>query len=464
MILYQPTLFAKRYQKLLRAADDRTGLSCAAVLPLLAISSVREPLAWAIVRCSISALAMALGISPLAIACCSGSFALALGSWTAAGTALIHPVVVRALLMGCSGSFTFGEAVLVSNFAMALLITIADNSEFGLTGSALFGALTFGCMALPAALRFDHRWTGWASIYAIALSVVATYVHAWVIGLRGLEPLRYVAEYILRSKTRLGLTVYWIGMLAATIGVFPPHAWKTSKTIARKGYHALAMLLFCPALMLDREFLSFALAVALCLMLTVECVRVSSLSARISTAIDSYTSKLLDSRDDGRITLTHMYLLVGMAFPIWLDTYNARVGDTPLFQHAALHPQVASLAQPKLLVWSGIVASGVLDSTASVVGSSLGRIRWPGSRKTIEGSLAASVCCFVFLAGVYLVDEFNWLGSSTLAEGPAGIAKQLSKIGGVAIFAAMVEATTSQIDNLVLPLASFLILLLLGIA
>ena len=46
-----------------------------------------------------------------------------------------------------------------------------------------------------------------------------------------------------------------------------------------------------------------------------------------------------------------------------------------------------------MLKFAGIISVGVGDAMAAIVGSSLGRFRWPGTKRTIEGSLAAGGAC-----------------------------------------------------------------------
>lgn len=89
---------------------------------------------------------------------------------------------------------------------------------------------------------------------------------------------------------------------------------------------------------------------------------------------------------------------------------------------------------------------GIGDSAASLVGVSFGRHRWPRTRKTVEGSAAAVVAvlvCVAILAPPSPLDEWLKLASAT-------------------VLACLVEAFTSQIDNLFLPLVYFVLLLLMA--
>ena len=76
---------------------------------------------------------------------------------------------------------------------------------------------------------------------------------------------------------------------------------------------------------------------------------------------------------------------------------------------------------------------GVGDAAAAVVGRWVGKHKWPGSRRTLEGSLA------FFLSSVGAV---GWVG------GTAGGWKDVGLACGLL---SLLEAFTGQIDNLVLP-------------
>ena len=88
---------------------------------------------------------------------------------------------------------------------------------------------------------------------------------------------------------------------------------------------------------------------------------------------------------------------------------------------------------------------------ASLVGVHLGRTRWPRSRKTLEGSLAAVASMLLLLALLL------HLGG----ELPRRAAPWAALAAAVAL-AAVLEAATSQIDNLFLPLFFCSVLLALA--
>lgn len=169
----------------------------------------------------------------------------------------------------------------------------------------------------------------------------------------------------------------------------------------------------------------------------------------------------LDARDGGPIILSHLYLLMGCAAPVWLAEQHILAG------------------------LSGIFALGVGDAMASIVGKRFGRHRWPGTVKTVEGTIAF-VVSVMFAAGTIFVGM--WLmslvfgdhsGSHRSAEAfppqehsplsPIRPASLLSfstwddwsavtwsgwgvvRYGTAVSVAAMLEAVSEQNDNLVIP-------------
>lgn len=81
-------------------------------------------------------------------------------------------------------------------------------------------------------------------------------------------------------------------------------------------------------------------------------------------ALHVFMSEFTDHKDSGPVILSHFYLLTGCAAPLWLE------GDSSIIHQ------------------TGVLVLGVGDALASVVGRRYGRVYWPGSCKTVEGSLA----------------------------------------------------------------------------
>ena len=163
---------------------------------------------------------------------------------------------------------------------------------------------------------------------------------------------------------------------------------------------------------------------ALVLMLAVEAVRWSKVFPPASEILTESLQPFLDSKDSGSLILTNIYLLVGVSWPLWVYPAPLVVQPSPL------------------VLYSGVISVGIADSAASVVGSTVGRVRWGANTgKTVEGSLAAVISSLVFvwaLSGVWGVTVASW-GAVTMA------------VMGMVV----TEALSMQVDNLTLPLVMY---------
>jgi len=141
--------------------------------------------------------------------------------------------------------------------------------------------------------------------------------------------------------------------------------------------------------------------------------------------LQAFAADFIDERDAGAMVTTHMYLLLGCAIPVW--SFLRELSDAG--------PPGADMAAVLL---SGSVIVGVGDTAASVVGKRYGRLRWPDSKKTVEGTAAA------FLATILAVEGLVWLGG-------AGLGLNRPALVVAAFLACVLEAVTEQVDNLYLP-------------
>ena len=153
-----------------------------------------------------------------------------------------------------------------------------------------------------------------------------------------------------------------------------------------------------------------------------------------------------------------------MAAPVWLSA----VSSTPT---GSCVPDLAT-------AFSGIMILGVADSAASAIGRRFGRHRILGTRKTLEGTLGGIACTLaawlllwplcccsgkespVLLEGILgaVEGKAGLVGGRALVGGLSSGITQMS--GGVALWAmiaatvasCLLEASTTQLDNIFLPL------------
>lgn len=137
-----------------------------------------------------------------------------------------------------------------------------------------------------------------------------------------------------------------------------------------------------------------------------------------------------DDKDCGSLTLTHLYLLVGCSTPLWLANI--------------------SQMDNKLLLSVGVVTIGIGDACASLGGYYLGKHKWPRSNKSIEGTgfcFSSQVLAYLFLHHYY--------------EQTSQIV--LINVTVISLISSLYESVTNQIDNLTLPLLTFLLVQFIGL-
>lgn len=92
---------------------------------------------------------------------------------------------------------------------------------------------------------------------------------------------------------------------------------------------------------------------------------------------------------DALLSLTPLYLMSGLSFPLWMPTSNLTM----------------------LTLLSGVLTVGIGDTTASLIGGKWGSHKWMDTDKTIEGTVACVfsqigvilvlACCGIFLFTIF---------------------------------------------------------------
>jgi len=256
----------------------------------------------------------------------------------------------------------------------------------------------------------------------------------------------------------MGLAVAWLRRGRHTF--YPSHL---SVVVARKWFHGVAVALFWPVTYAAPHLMSLSYAIAISLLLLMECLRIlPSYSlhdtptrtittttthnhhhqpvrgTRVTlndTLIDFYAAFLDDTKDGGGggPVWSHLALIVGCAAPLWIDEW-------------LLWSSNSTMTIFRLLPHVGILVLGVGDAAGAVVGVYWGRHHWPQSRRTMEGSLAMFVTMYLFVV--------------VLGGGDMTKRTMSTNIFATLLRLTLLEASTSQIDNLCLPLVGVISLLL----
>ncbi|KAJ8985328.1 hypothetical protein NQ317_008358 [Molorchus minor] len=238
------------------------------------------------------------------------------------------------------------------------------------------------------------------------------------------SPIWWIFNQILGNMSTLKLVIYWsfcagIAVLAVSNQIF--YARKAS-TGMRKVFHILSLVVFIPGLLYKCSFLYLASGVVVGIFLALEIVRILNIPPLGHHLQDGF-AVFSDEKDTGNLALTPIYLLVGCSLPLWIHPSPCDVTDSAMF------------TLPPLL--SGLLSIGLGDTAASIV-----------LKKTIEGTVA---CILSQIGLVYLLIYFGCLAPLTMEYG--------IKLFTAIIIGSYVEAKTTQVDNLVLPLVMYIIII-----
>lgn len=416
-----------------------------------------------------------------------------------AAAATLSLAAAAALRRALPGSFSLGEASLMAQVASLLLLNAGAAASPGAAGAAppsdadtLVALLRCGvsatiaaCAALSAAGVLWHLRTRSAPPIAPYLAACAALFTGMILpwcaqalppraaaegegedaplvalAMRPLPPLAWIYRFLRRDRVAAAIVAYWLATLPAALWLIGRirRSGALRRIEVRKLFHALALLLFVPALIARPHFLALAYGVALCVGLLVECTRALRV-AQLGDTIEAYMRQFTDDRDDagaGAIT-THLYLLIGCAAPLWLHVGLGGGGQ----RWAGGAGGVA-----QLLPMCGLLAIGVGDAAAAIVGNRLARThRWrPHSGRSVEGSLAMLLSMVVAggaaLGAISLTSDAALVGSEVVAAALGGAEEGYGLGRGAGVAAALLtttllEALTDQIDNLVIPLHAY---------
>ncbi|KAL2025074.1 hypothetical protein VTK56DRAFT_76 [Thermocarpiscus australiensis] len=213
------------------------------------------------------------------------------------------------------------------------------------------------------------------------------------------------------ANTRLLLSAYWLAVLVTGLALVVRLSAICEVDTRRKVFHFLMVAMLLPAVYLDPAFAALALALVLAVFLLLDLLRASQLPP-LSRPLAAFLAPYVDGRDlRGPVVISHMFLLVGCAVPLWLSLASLpRAGEGPLMGWEVPSREVSMV--------SGVVCVGLGDAAASLVGRRWGRRKWLwGGGKSIEGSVAFAVAVFVGLMGAAV-----WLrvGGWPVASAEAG--------------------------------------------
>lgn len=373
-----------------------------------------------------------LAVTALAVSACAG---LGLSFWPSVAFLVVHQLGHwRAQHSSCEHCFSLAEIMFWSQgsgFITSVFVKgVLEAFQFWRPICTFWSSLvTIGLVFLVLTVCFEH--------IGCFAPLLAALVAALLFGLWGLSSaiggaIWWFLGYILEEQNLRLLLFLWPGLLCVGLLVVEMLSRRLlqngelslmKKHLLRKSFHLLAICLFAPPLLTGQgEFLALAQLVAALLFIALEVCR--ACRAPLCHIQDRFLSKYLDKREDisRDLVLTHLYLLLGCSLPVWLESFQT-------FQSSRPSGSLRKVA--------GLLLIGVGDSCAALFGIRFGQRRWPGSHRSLLGSLAFVLSVSLFAAALVPVAllEAAWL--------PFLLATSLT---------ALLEVYTKTVDNLSLPL------------
>lgn len=266
---------------------------------------------------------------------------------------------------------------------------------------------------------------GLSCLFLVLASCIVVFgIRVFVLEAIGQDPFVWVLYLLFNASHRepLYLALYWIVFITLSVIVsssWSPNNDSVSVNLRRKYFHFIAVAIFTPGYILDASFLHLSFSVAFSALLLVEYVRLFKVLPSLN--LDAFFCKFLNEKDQAEpLIVTHLFLLVGCAMPVWLYVSATDLG----------------------VGLSGVAALGVGDAFASTVGKWIGTRFWPNNHKTVEGTAAFIISVFVFMTFV----ERNATYGVILVQ---------------CALTALLEAFCDQNDNLILPVYLFSLQLLM---
>ena len=276
---------------------------------------------------------------------------------------------------------------------------------------------------------------------------------------------------------RFVFLIYWLMVLS--LASFPAHQMasylrnlpesterRKLVVVSRKYFHFVAVLLFLPPTLLAPTMMSLSYAVALSVLLLVETMRTKILSVDNQlrdSSMNQFYEAFLDEKDamapsngqlsrskrvGGVFVVTHMAMIFGCAFPLWVNEVVQTVIGPDYVAGTGAGDNLG------LLPAMGIIVLGVGDAVGAMVGVYLGSHKWPETKRTIEGSLG------MFLSMVLSVVIISFLDPASDANAIWDAALAGLYASPQLLVLTLLEAFTSQIDNLCLPIAASILCLI----
>ncbi|PSN60534.1 hypothetical protein BS50DRAFT_639951 [Corynespora cassiicola Philippines] len=215
-----------------------------------------------------------------------------------------------------------------------------------------------------------------------------------------IEYLRQVA--IGQASVRLLLCLYCASIIVVGLIIVLRLSSVVEVDTRRKVFHGMMVAMLLPTIFVDPCFVSLALALVLAIFLLLDLIRASQLPP-LSRPLANFLTPYVDGRDlRGPVVVSHIFLLIGCAIPLWLSLAGTERGGQDPWEGWEVKSRDVSMV-------AGVVCVGMGDAAASLIGRRYGRRKWPwAGGKSLEGSLAFAVAVTVGLVAGKIWLGFGW--------------------------------------------------------
>lgn len=262
---------------------------------------------------------------------------------------------------------------------------LVEQTTHVLLDSGAITATTLLVLKLSNKLTPSRALRNFLAYVTIASSLVLIYLRAST--LLNEAPITWLVGYIFATHQRLSLFSLWVSTVAGCVAF--SIAWSQNSTgtnsIIRKVFHAVICMIFITGYKGDMGFTSFAAGATLLAFILLETFRVLRLKP-IGQYLEKVCRTLRSGHDNSSITINHIYLLMGLFLPVWLLPMNSS----------------------KLSISSGLIAVGIGDTFAALIGTMVGRNKITATNKTLEGFLGGLLSQIVF--------KLWWIGFQSFQE------------------------------------------------
>ncbi|CAL1265387.1 unnamed protein product [Larinioides sclopetarius] len=252
---------------------------------------------------------------------------------------LYYSHIIKNLLVKCPGSFTYGEAQVVSQGVMlftlysivTLLSKVAESYNFSLIEAVpesviCLQILVLGCILLVHTLCLIPSLRQGTHFVFCCITFSGLMMSAWYVTLKK-NVFIWMWLYCLNDKKRVFLILFWLLSTFSSVTFVVWINWKPNykaSTVVRKCFHFIICIVYIPGILYDVDLLRLASGIALTAFIVLEMFRILNVPI-IGSAIQSAFEVFLDEKDSGILILTNIYLLVGCSCPIWLTGYISDV-------------------------------------------------------------------------------------------------------------------------------------------